>query len=146
MPISSERESRLKRSLNTQHIRALALGNMMRAALFVGSGAVIAKGGPVAFIADVMMGVIVCALIAAVRLYPVILRLCNLSKVVLPFIHRQMSLPQLKLSSRCQGECILKLRAWRHSWRPLSVNAYIVAVLLSMKYEVESLPGLTLSV
>ncbi|MFK3773787.1 amino acid permease [Pseudomonas sp. NPDC089406] len=59
MPVQSEHDPRLKRSLKTRHISMLALGGVIGAGLFVGSSAVIASTGPGAFITYAITGLIV---------------------------------------------------------------------------------------
>ncbi|QXH45099.1 amino acid permease [Pseudomonas xanthosomatis] len=59
MPVQSEHDPRLKRSLKTRHISMLALGGVIGAGLFVGSSAVIAATGPGAFITYAITGLIV---------------------------------------------------------------------------------------
>lgn len=59
MPIQSEHEPRLRKSLKTRHISMLALGGVIGAGLFVGSSAVIATAGPGAFITYAITGIIV---------------------------------------------------------------------------------------
>jgi len=59
MPIQTEHDPRLKRSLKTRHISMLALGGVIGAGLFVGSSAVIASTGPGAFITYAITGLIV---------------------------------------------------------------------------------------
>ncbi|HEN8712467.1 MULTISPECIES: amino acid permease [Pseudomonas] len=59
MPIQSEHDPRLKRSLKTRHISMLALGGVIGAGLFVGSSAVITSTGPGAFLTYAITGIIV---------------------------------------------------------------------------------------
>ena len=59
MPIQTEHDPRLKRTLKTRHISMLALGGVIGAGLFVGSSAVIASTGPGAFITYAITGLIV---------------------------------------------------------------------------------------
>jgi GABA permease len=59
MPLQTEHDPRLKKTLKTRHISMLALGGVIGAGLFVGSSAVIATAGPGAFITYAITGIIV---------------------------------------------------------------------------------------
>ena len=59
MPVQSEHDPRLHKTLKTRHLRMLALGGVIGAGLFVGSSAIIAEAGPGAFITYGITGVLV---------------------------------------------------------------------------------------
>ena len=46
MPVQSEHDPRLQKTLKTRHLRMIALGGVIGAGLFVGSGVVIGSTGP----------------------------------------------------------------------------------------------------
>lgn len=56
MPLQTQHDPRLKKTLKTRHISMLALGGVIGAGLFVGSSAVIATAGPGAFITYAIRG------------------------------------------------------------------------------------------
>ncbi|MDL5156055.1 amino acid permease [Actinomycetospora termitidis] len=59
MPVQTEHDPRLKKTLKTRHLRMLALGGVIGAGLFVGSSAIITEAGPGAFITYGITGVLV---------------------------------------------------------------------------------------
>ena len=59
MPVQSEHDPRLRKTLKLRHLRMLALGGVIGAALFVGSIAIITKAGPGAFITYGLTGLMV---------------------------------------------------------------------------------------
>ncbi|ACL55927.1 amino acid permease [Methylobacterium nodulans] len=59
MPLQTEHDPRLKRSLKTRHLTMISLGGVIGAGLFVGSSAIINSAGPGAFITYAITGVLV---------------------------------------------------------------------------------------
>ncbi len=59
MPVQSEHDPRLQKTLKTRHLRMIALGGVIGAGLFVGSSAIITKAGPGAFITYGITGILV---------------------------------------------------------------------------------------
>ena len=59
MPVQSEQDPRLHKSLKTRHLRMIALGGVIGAGLFVGSSAIITEAGPGAFITYGITGLLV---------------------------------------------------------------------------------------
>ncbi|MCA1188073.1 amino acid permease [Saccharopolyspora sp. 6T] len=59
MPVQTEHDPRLQKTLTTRHLRMLALGGVIGAGLFVGSSAIIVEAGPGAFLTYAITGVLV---------------------------------------------------------------------------------------
>jgi GABA permease len=59
MPIQTEHDPRLKRSLKTRHLTMMSLGGVIGAGLFVGSSAIISEAGPSTFLIYGITGILV---------------------------------------------------------------------------------------
>ena len=59
MPIQTEHDPRLKRTLKTRHLTMMSLGGVIGAGLFVGSSAIISQAGPATFLIYGITGILV---------------------------------------------------------------------------------------
>jgi GABA permease len=59
MPVQSEHDARLHKTLKSRHLRMLAIGGVIGAGLFVGSSAIITEAGPGAFITYGITGILI---------------------------------------------------------------------------------------